>query len=78
MRTGAEAPIPFAELVSVTETSLALARQLAGDDAVAPSDDADDATQDDAVVHELRARNGVAHDSAGGSDWPSAAGEGAS
>ena len=80
VRTGADAPIPFAELVSVTETSLALARQLAGDDAVAPDGGADDedATQDDAVVHELRSTNGAAHDTADGSDWPSAAGEGAS
>lgn len=78
VRSGADAPIPFADLVSVTETALALARQLAGDDRVLAAAGADDAQEDAAVLHEAYTPGGVAHAVAGEPDWPSAAGEGAS
>jgi predicted dehydrogenase/threonine dehydrogenase-like Zn-dependent dehydrogenase len=75
VRIGGAAPIPFSELVSVTETSLALARQLAGDDgasargATAPDTASlDERSLDEAAV-DAPARDGT---------WRAAAGEGVS
>ena len=70
VRAGGAAPIPFAELVSVTGTSLALARELSGERAeAAPAGEAE------AGAAVALAVTDDAHD---GTAWRAAAGEGAS
>jgi predicted dehydrogenase/threonine dehydrogenase-like Zn-dependent dehydrogenase len=80
VRSGGDAPIPFAELVSVSETSLALARQLAGDDVAAShAETATDETKPAAVAHDDATGHEAGDDeSARAASWRAAAGEGLS